>query len=187
MLSIFEVFREDAVLLVLWVLAVFRHLVVLILSIFGVLQDFILWGAVIYSQYFRVLYCEVLLVRVLIGVFYSIGWWSISGFNTLDTRSTPSILDVCTAGAACTRGYALLILPVLAVIRLSVLLILQVLRVFRHLILLILPSTRSTCAVSTAHTPSTRSICAVGTAHTPSIVAVLAPSILLILPSTRST
>ena len=50
-----------------------------------------------HSQHLRVFYCEVLLVRVLLGSIL-LECSSISGFNTLDTRSTPSILDVCTAG-----------------------------------------------------------------------------------------
>ena len=40
---------------------------------------------------------------------------SIYGFNALDTLSTPSISDVCTAGTACTRGCSLLEPQVLAV------------------------------------------------------------------------
>ena len=46
-------------------------------------------------------------------------------------------LDVCTAGTACTRGYVLLILPVLAVFGPSVLFILQVLAVLAPSVLLI--------------------------------------------------
>ena len=54
---------------------------------------------------------------------------NIYGFNTLDTLSTPTISDVCTAGAACCiRGSVLLItLPVLAVFEPSVLVLLIIL------------------------------------------------------------
>ena len=124
---VLEVFK-DPVLLILRVLAVFRHLVLLILSILGVFRDFILRGAVILS-YFMVLYCKVLLVRVLLGVFYS-NADVFRGLTLSILGSTPSILDFCTAGTACTRAYVLLILPALAVFGPSVLLILQVLRVF---------------------------------------------------------
>ena len=51
--------------------------------------------------------------------------------STLDTLSTPTTLDVCTAGTACSRGSVLLIiLLVLAVFGPTALLILQVFRVF---------------------------------------------------------
>ena len=88
-----------------------------------------------YSQYSRVLYCEILLARVLLG---ALTRTNISGFNTLDTRSTPSILDFCAAGTACTRAYVLLTLPVPAVFKAKVLLILQVVRVFTPPVLSVL-------------------------------------------------
>ena len=109
-----------------------------------------------------------MVIRVLLGIHYYSNAEVFRGSILWILGSTSSILDACTAGTACTRGYVLLILPVLEVFQPSVLLILQVLRVFRHSILLILPRTRSIWAVSLAHTPSTRSIFAVGTAHTPS-------------------
>ena len=75
---------------------------------------------------------------------YAASTRNISGFNTLDTLSTPTISDVCTAGTACcTRGSVLLIiLPALAVFgpSLLVLLILPVLAVFRT------PHTRVQCS-----------------------------------------
>lgn len=63
---------------------------------------------------------------------------SISGFNALDTQGTPSILDVCIAGTACTIRYVLPIVLVLAEFRPSILLILQVRRVFRPPVLYVL-------------------------------------------------
>ena len=114
------------------------------------------------------------MVRVLLGVHYS-NAEVFRGSILWILGVLPSILDVCTAGTACTRRYVLLILPVLALFRPSVLLILrhsillilqvlavfapsvllilQVLAVFGPSILLILPSTRSIWAVNTAHTP----------------------------------
>ena len=75
-----------------------------------------------------------MLVRVLLGGFYS-NAEEFSGFNTLDTWSTASILDVCTAGTASTRAYVLIILPVHPVFGPSVLLILPVLAIFRQPVL----------------------------------------------------
>ena len=54
---------------------------------------------------------------------------SIYGCSTLDTLSTASISDACTAGTACTRGLALLTFPLLALFGPSLLLILPVLGV----------------------------------------------------------
>ena len=58
---------------------------------------------------------------------YAASTRNIYGFNALDTLSTPTISDVCTAGTACcTRGSVLLIiLPVLAVFGPSVLVLLM--------------------------------------------------------------
>ena len=52
-----------------------------------------------------------------ISTVYAASTRNMYGFNTLDTLSTPTISDICTAGTACcTRGSVLLIiLPVLAV------------------------------------------------------------------------
>lgn len=62
---------------------------------------------------------------------YAASTRSIYGFHTLNTLSTPSILDVCTVGTVCTRGSVLVILPVLQVFGPSVMLILPALAVFR--------------------------------------------------------
>ena len=99
-----------------------------------------------------------MVIRVLLGIHYYSNAEVFRGSILWILGSTSSILDVCTAGTACTRGYVLLILPVLAVFRPSVLLILRVLAVFAPSILLILQ-----------------------------VLAELGPSIPLILPSTRGT
>ena len=110
-------------------LAVFRHVVLLILSILRVFQYFILRGAVILAVF------QGFVLRGTAGQSITrsvlLECRSISAFITLDTRGTPSILDVCTAGTARTRAYILLTLPVFAVFGPLVLLTLQVLRVFR--------------------------------------------------------
>ena len=126
-LSVLEVFK-DPVLLILWVPAISRPLVLLIVSILGVFQDFILRGAVILAVF------KGSILRGIAG--YSINLIillecrSISGFNALDTRSTPSILDFCSAGNACTGAYVVYA-QYSQYLEPSVLLILQVLRVFR--------------------------------------------------------
>ena len=83
------------------VLAVFRHFVLLIPSMLGVFQDLIQRGAVRLAV-FQVLYCEVLLVRVLLRVFYS-NAEVFRGLILWILGVLPSISDVCTAGT-CTRG-----------------------------------------------------------------------------------
>ena len=64
---------------------------------------------------------------------------SISGFCTADTLYTPSISGFNTADTPVLAVLVLLILPVLAVFRLSALLILPVLVAVRPSVLLILP------------------------------------------------
>ena len=64
-----------------------------------------------------------MVIRVLLGIHYYSNAEVFRGSILWILGSTSSILDACTAGTACTRGYVLLILPVLAVFRPSVLFI----------------------------------------------------------------
>ena len=87
-----------------------------------------------------------MVIRVLLGIHYYSNAEVFRGSILWILGVLPSILDVCTAGTACTRRYVLLILPVLAlfrpsvllILRHSILLILQVLAVFAPSVLLIL-------------------------------------------------
>ena len=79
------------------VLAVFRLLVLLLLSILAMFQGFVPQGEVTLEN-FAVSYCVVLQAAVLLGVFTRTR--SISGFETADTLSTCSTYDVSTAGTA---------------------------------------------------------------------------------------
>ena len=75
------------------------------------------------ANYFRVGNSSTWSTSTISGV-YAASALNIYGFNTLDTLSTPTISDVCTAGTACTRGSLILIILPVAVFGPSVLVLL---------------------------------------------------------------
>ena len=119
----------------------FGHLLLLIFSILGSISGFHTAGCSNTRSVSGLFTARWRRLRVLLGMFYS-NAEIFRGLILSILGVLPSVLDVCTAGTACTRAYALLIL--------------QVLRVFRPPVLLSTLSTRS--AKSTRCSEYTRSI-----------------------------